>query len=140
MVYVDTSVFVALLTNEASAPRVMEWLKRQPSGSVHVSGWTITEFSSAVAIKIRTRQIDTSQRQAALTAFNRLLSTSLNVLQVNASDYLAAARFCDREELGLRAGDGLHVAVAMYGGLSLATLDVKLAEACTAFGVSSKLL
>jgi Predicted nucleic acid-binding protein, contains PIN domain len=140
MVYVDTSIIVALLTNEDSAPQVLRWLKQQPSGSLHVSGWTVTEFSSALALKIRTKQIDPEQRQTALAAFNRLRSRSLHTLPLSASHYLAAARFCDREELGLRAGDSLHVAVAMQAGLPLATLDVKLAEACEAIGLSSELL
>ena len=59
-----------------------------------------------------------------------LASRSLLTLPVAPSDYQAAARLCDRAELGLRAGDSLHIAVAVTNGLPIATLDKVMEAAC----------
>lgn len=140
MVYLDTSVIVALLANEPSAPRVSNWLRQQDAGSLFISGWTMTEFSSALSLKLRTRQIDADQRQTISAAFNRLAHNSFDILPITASHYLTAARFCDRSELNLRAGDALHVAVAQQAGLTLATLDETLSRACNTIGTPTHLL
>lgn len=129
MIYLDTSLIVALLTNEPAAESVAEWLKRQ-SGYLHISGWTITEFSSALSLKVRTGQLVPSQKAQALAAFNQLARRSLVTLPISPSDYHAAARLCDRVELGLRAGDSLHIAIAISAGLPIATLDKVMATAC----------
>ncbi|QEE44388.1 type II toxin-antitoxin system VapC family toxin [Rhizobium sp. WL3] len=132
MEYIDTSIIVALLAREPAAERVSAWLREQTPGSLHVSGWTMTEFSSALSLKLRTGQIDIEQKSTALAAFNRLVSRSLVVLPVASPDFHAAARLCDRSELGLRAGDSLHIAIAVRSGLPIVTLDKVMAAACSA--------
>jgi predicted nucleic acid-binding protein len=91
----------------------------------------MTEFSSALSLKQRTGQIDMKQKAQALAAFNQLVTRSLVTLQVTPSEYHAAARLCDRTELGLRAGDSLHIAIAVSNGLKVATLDKIMATACS---------
>ncbi|WP_377274881.1 type II toxin-antitoxin system VapC family toxin [Rhizobium sp. R86522] len=71
------------------------------------------------------------QKAQALAAFNQLVTRSLIILPVSSSDYHAAARLCDRTELGLRAGDSLHIAIAVSNGLTVATLDKVMATACS---------
>lgn len=132
MYYMDTSIVVVLLTREPAAERVSAWLREQIPGSLHLSGWTVTEFSSALSLKLRTDQIGTEQKATALAAFNRLVSRSLVVLPVASQDFHAAARLCDRSELSLRAADSLHIAIAVRTGLPIATLDKVMAAACTA--------
>ncbi|MFN3720443.1 MAG: type II toxin-antitoxin system VapC family toxin [Rhizobium rhizophilum] len=134
MEYIDTSIIVALLAREPAAERVSEWLREQTPGSLHVSGWTMTEFSSALSLKLRTGQIHIAQKSTALAAFNRLVSRSLVVLPVASPDFHAAARLCDRSELGLRAGDSLHIAIAVRSGLPISTLDKVMAVACHVIG------
>ncbi|WP_210314841.1 type II toxin-antitoxin system VapC family toxin [Rhizobium sp. AQ_MP] len=131
MVYLDTSLLVAWLTREPSADRVSLWLRTQETGSLHISGWTITEFSSALSLKQRTGQINLDEKAQILAAFNRLVSRSLVTLNVTPSDYQTAARLCDRTELGLRAGDSLHIAISVNAGLPIATLDKTMSQACS---------
>lgn len=138
--YVDTSVIVAALSNEAETGTAQEWLTRQDAGSLCISDWTFTEVSSAIAIKLRRGEVSLEARAAILGVFARLVAESITVLPVTGAHFRTAARFVDHHALGLRAGDALHLAVAADHGAVIHTLDRRLAAAGPVLGVATSLL
>ncbi len=127
MRYLDTSLVVATLTQEQNTGRIRTWLGEQSTGALAISGWVITEFSAAFPMELRTRQISIEEGSLLLAAFASLARTSFRILAIDPEEFWAAAIFLDAYELGLRAGDALHVAIASKIGAELVTLDRNMA-------------
>lgn len=140
MFYVDTSVLVAALTRERRTSEMQNWLADQLPGELAISDWVITEFSSALSMKVRTGALETSQRADVLASFGEIVEKSLIVLSISPLDFRTAARYADQHATGLRAGDALHLAVAANHGGKIQSLDQGQVDSARKLGVSASLL
>ena len=125
--YLDTSVLVALVTNEPGAPSIKRWLAGTDAVPLCSSDWCVPEVASALSIKVRTGQLEEAHCDAAWQAFGAACDGLLDLLPVQAVDYATAAQMCRVPQAGLRAGDALHLAVALRSGCdALLALDHNL--------------
>ena len=123
MVYVDTSVIVALLTVEPKTQGVTTWYAGLLDTPI-CSDWLLTEFSSAISIKLRTAQINEANAKRVRKEFESLTEGGLRVVTVSRDAFRYAAEMVRLHDHGLRASDSLHLAVALELGVThMATLD-----------------
>jgi hypothetical protein len=140
ILYLDTSVLIAVFTPEAESGRVEAWMRSQAREQFAVSDWVVTEFSAALSVKLRRTQIALAHQGAALARFSQFCTDNAPVLPVSREHFRAAAGFADRYAIGLRAGDALHLAIAAQHGASLCTLDHRLGEAGPHLGIATILV
>lgn len=123
VIYVDVSVWIALLTNEPSSGALKSWLESE-TGQLVTSRWSLVEVSSALSIKVRRAELAPQQAQWLGERFEALVSSEVRLLPLASADYDHAATMCRNAASGLRAGDALHLAVASrVRATHLITLD-----------------
>lgn len=123
MVYVDTSVLVALFLNEQHSQAATDWYAQEKSELV-AAAWCVPEFASALGLKQRTGAIDEQQAQGAWERFERMVAADLKLLPVDPANFYRAAELVRDAASALRAGDALHLACAEAAGAKhMATLD-----------------
>ncbi len=140
MFYLDTCVLVSAFTTEAFSFQTVDWLVQQAQSELMISDWQITEFSSALSMKLRTQQIDMKKRSDTLAQFTAYMDSRLKVLPVLSQDFRDAAHLANYHQYGLRSGDALHLAITARCGFSLVTLDSRMANAGQPLGIKTHLL
>jgi predicted nucleic acid-binding protein len=128
MIYVETSVLLALHLREPRSAHATHWYASCTDELVSAH-WCATEFASALGIKQRNGQIDAAAADAAWRRFERLCANDLKLLPVEAALFARAAALTGDSPGGLRAGEALHLAAALdYKTEGIATLDQTLAR------------
>jgi predicted nucleic acid-binding protein len=139
MIYLDTSVVVALLTPEQSSSRALDWFAQSREALIS-SDWLITETHSALGMKQRLHGLSAEARLAAGEQFERLLQGGVELRSLDRGRFRQAAELLQDPALGLRAGDALHLAVALHSRCShLASFDIRMQQAATVLGLSPAL-
>ena len=111
MIYVDTSALVPAFIREPKSEAVLAWLETSGERLV-VSEWTIAEFSSAAAIKVRTGGIAPTLAKQARTRFLDFAQNHCSIAVPQRAEFRRAAELASDVNLKLRAGDALHLAIA----------------------------
>jgi predicted nucleic acid-binding protein len=123
MIYIDTSILVALCTNEPKSEAVDKW-HNNSSAKLISSTWSFTEFSSALSLKVRTNQITERQSRDAWKKFDFLCQSDIELMSIENKTYYSAGILVIDSKSNLRAGDALHLAAAKsFKAKSIITLD-----------------
>jgi uncharacterized protein len=135
MFYLDTSFVVSAFSAEPETVRCQLWLAENVDADLLISDWVNTEFSSAVSLKIRTKEISVEDRSEIVMRWSKAAANNFSAIDIVAGHFQTAARMADNYNLALRAGDALHIAIAQSVGASLVTLDTRMALASLELGV-----
>lgn len=138
--YLDASVLVTLFTREPQRPAVRRWLENIGDVEMMASEWVATEVSSAFALKLRLGAITRLERASAQSLFRALWSEALTIVPMRDSQFQLAARFCETDDVVVRASDSLHLAIAKENNLTVCTRDKSMAAAAKALGLEADLV
>ena len=139
MIYLDTSILLPLFVPEPKSNTVPKWFAALPQNELAVSEWTCTEFMSAVGIKVRIGQLDKHDAEDIVRMFRQLVDGSLSVLTPTTEYFKLATRYLERFDLGLRAGDALHLAIASSRGAHmLYSLDQGMIKSAHALRINAQ--
>ena len=100
--------------------------------------WVTTEFVSALSIKERRGDLTPEAAAAVWQEFTAFCGTGLRLVPVSRSAFADAARLAREAGSGLRAGDSLHLAVALeIAAAAIATADGTLARRAEVEGLQA---
>jgi predicted nucleic acid-binding protein len=139
--YLDTCVLVSLFHNDAGYGAAEHWLARNPETALWISHWVLLEFASATALRSRRHQLGAGRAtriHGELEVFRR---ERLSLVEPCGADFEQACGWLvQREDLGLRGGDALHLAVAHRHGLEMVSADQTLVAAAPHLGIKARLV
>lgn len=136
MIYVDTSALVPAFIREPKSDAILAWLETSEQRLV-VSEWSITEFSSAAAIKVRTGEIASAMAKQARARFLEFAQEHCSIAVPQRAEFRRAAELAGDTNLKLRAGDVLHLAIAEAGKVQgILCLDETMSAGAKAIGLN----
>ncbi|MCA3563405.1 MAG: type II toxin-antitoxin system VapC family toxin [Methylocystis sp.] len=129
----DASTLVSLIVPEQTSEAVFAMIRN--AGRATVSDFAFGEVCSAIAIRVRRREIDGNEAEKILFLLNDWIDRNAQRVMIESTDIGQATRFVRKFELGLRMPDALHLALAQRLGLPLATQDRRQAAAAHSLGL-----
>ncbi len=136
MRYFDTSVVFSLYVNEARSPRVDAELRRDPA-DVTISHWVDIELKSALSLGVRSGRLSPEDGEAALSDYRSdRVQGRYRVQVIDVSHFVAAEKQIDFGST-LRAGDSLHLAIALLGAYTLVSSDDDLVRIARGLGIET---
>jgi len=136
MLYIDTSFLAPLFLHEPTSARIERFLSLQPTGELATSHWSRVEFSSLLAREVRMGGLDAQAALDADTEFEAVARESFVVLLPTPEDFNLSKDYLQRYATGLRAGDALHLAIAInHGATRIYSLDKTLLKAGKQLGL-----
>ncbi|MDA8108079.1 MAG: type II toxin-antitoxin system VapC family toxin [Betaproteobacteria bacterium] len=136
MIYVDTSALVPVFIREPKSEAVIAWLESSGERLV-LSEWCLVEFASAAALKVRTGQTAPKLARVAVARAREFARKHCTVAIPGRDEFRRAAELAGDDGLKLRAGDALHLAIAMgLNAQGILCLDDAMIAGARALGMS----
>jgi predicted nucleic acid-binding protein len=137
MLYLDTSVVLALFVREPMSESIGKWLasRRQP---LVFSDWGLTECASALGIRLRRGELDADSAGRAYRAIAAFANESCELIACASHHQTEAQRLLTRFDLPLRSGDALHLAISQHVQAALVTCDKQLMAAAKTIGAKAR--
>jgi uncharacterized protein len=126
--YLDTSVMVALLLQDAHSSRADAWLIREKPTFL-ASDFCAVEFAAVVSRRARMNRLTVETANLALGRFDEWLARTVQIVRCAPEQMAAAGQIVRDFTLKLSAPDAIHLAITRHSGATLATFDDRLAEA-----------
>ena len=136
MIYVDTSALVPVFIREPKSEAVIGWL--ESSGErLAISEWSLVEFASAAAIKVRTGQAAANVVKQATARVHEFARKHCTVAVPGRNEFRRAAELAGDDSVKLRAGDALHLAIAAsLSAQGILCLDDAMIESARSLGMN----
>ena len=139
--YVDTCVLVSLFHGDSGYPAAEAWLRSAADQDLWISHWVLLEFTSATAVRLRRGDLNPTRATALQSALEDFRQERLAMLEPRGEDFLLARSWIEAGSAsGLRAADGLHLAMAHRQGLRLVSADQLLVTAADRLGIEAHLV
>ena len=132
--YLDASLLVALFVTDPLNTRAEAFLEGHLAVVV-VSDFGAAEFSSAIARRVRARELTDSEARLAFDRFDLWRVRAASREDIIGSDIEAADRILRRLDLPLRAPDAIHLAAAQRLAATIATFDRQMADSGRVLGI-----
>jgi predicted nucleic acid-binding protein len=133
--YLDTSVLLPTLIAEPATEAVYDCLGACEQ-ELLISDFAAAEVASALSRLIRMAMLTAADASARLADFDAWRAAMSMPVDIAASDARLAYIYVRRFDLGLRAPDALHLAIARRLDAILITLDRRLAVAAREMGIA----
>jgi uncharacterized protein len=133
--YLDTSVLLPTLIAEPATEAVYDCLGACEQ-ELLISDFAAAEVASALSRLIRMAMLTDADASARLADFDAWRAAMSTPVDIAASDARLAYIYVRRFDLGLRAPDALHLAIARRLDATLITLDRRLAAAAGEMGIA----
>jgi hypothetical protein len=139
MTYIDTSLLAAYYCPEKLSNAAQKALAKTPQPVI--SPLVEVELYSAVAAKVRVRQLDAASARRIVALFQKHLAAGCyGVVPIETAEYNLARDWIAGFASPLRTLDALHLAAAFTNDLTLLTADKALARSAEHFGVTCQLV
>jgi uncharacterized protein len=133
--YLDTSVIVALLTDDLLHTRADRFFRDDRSISV-ISDFASAEFTAVIARRVRVGTIAADQARTGFSLLDAWGARSAVRVEICAADVAIAETFLRRLDLVLQAPDAIHIAIAQRIGATLVTFDRQMEAGARALGMA----